>query len=98
VAYFVTLVLMTSLDLLAEPVTMKLGFWSWNNNIIPLQNYEMWLLTSIFIHGIIYLFKPKINAKISSIIIGVSTLFFGFFKYFTLGKSTFYYHLNEQKK
>ena len=71
-------VLMTSLDLLVEPVAMKLGFWSWKNHIIPLQNYAMWFLTSIFIHGIIYLFKPKINAKISFIIIGVSALFFGF--------------------
>ena len=71
-------VIMTSLDVLVEPVAMKLGFWSWENDIIPLQNYAMWFLTSIFIHAIIYLFKPKINAKISFIIIGVSALFFGF--------------------
>ena len=29
-------------------------------------------------HGIIYLFKPKKNTKISFIMIGVSALFFGF--------------------
>ena len=75
-------VLMTSLDLLIEPVAIKLGFWFWKNDIIPLQNYAMWFVTSIFIRGIIYLFQPKINAKISFIIIGVSALFFGFLNIF----------------
>jgi putative membrane protein len=75
-------VLMTFLDLIVEPVAMKLGFWSWKNDIIPLQNYAMWFLTSIIMHSIIYLFKPKINAKISFIIIGVSAFFFGFLNIF----------------
>ena len=75
---FLPPVLMTSLDLLIEPVAIKLGFWFWKNDIIPLQNYAMWFVTCIFIRGIIYLFQPKINAKISFIIIGVSALFFGF--------------------
>jgi len=69
--------LMTSLDFLVEPVAMKLGFWSWENDIIPLQNYVMWFLTSLIIHGIINLFNPKINPKISFIIIGIQVLFFG---------------------
>ena len=71
-------ILMTCLDLLVEPVAMKLGFWHWKNDIIPIQNYAMWFLTSILMHSVIYLFKPKINAKISFIIIGISALFFGF--------------------
>ena len=70
-------VLMTSLDYLVEPVAMKLDFWSWENDSIPLQNYAMWFLTSLFIHGIIYLFKPKINAKISIVVFSVQVLFFG---------------------
>ena len=45
--------LMTGLDYIVEPVAMKLGFWSWENNIIPLQNYVMWFVTSAVIHGII---------------------------------------------
>jgi putative membrane protein len=70
-------VLMTSLDFLVEPVAMKLDFWNWENEIIPLQNYLMWFITSIFIHGLIYFFRPKINPKISFIIIGTQLLFFG---------------------
>ncbi len=68
--------LMVGLDFLVEPVAMKLGFWSWENNIIPFQNYAMWFVTSLFIHLMISLFKPKINSKISFVIFGVQIVFF----------------------
>jgi putative membrane protein len=69
--------LMTTLDFIVEPVAMKLGFWVWENDVIPTQNYIMWFTTSIIIHGIIYLFRPKINAKISFIIFTAQVVFFG---------------------
>jgi putative membrane protein len=69
--------LMTSLDFLVEPVAMKLGFWNWENNIIPLQNYAMWFVTSIIIHVLIHSFRPKINIKISIVIIMSQLIFFG---------------------
>jgi putative membrane protein len=69
--------LMTSLDFLVEPIAMKLDFWNWKNEIIPLQNYLMWFITSIFIHGLIYFFRPKINAKVSFVIIVSQLIFFG---------------------
>jgi putative membrane protein len=73
---FIPPILMTGLDFIVEPVAMKLGFWSWENDVIPLQNYLMWFLTSIFIHGLIYSFKPKINAKISFIVFIAQLIFF----------------------
>ena len=69
--------LMTGLDFLIEPVAIQLKFWSWENNIIPFQNYLMWFLTSSVIHGIICLYRPKINAKISYVIIIAQLVFFG---------------------
>jgi putative membrane protein len=42
-----------------------------------LQNYLMWFITSIFIHGLIYFFRPKINAKVSFVIIVSQLIFFG---------------------
>lgn len=69
-------VLMVALDILVEPVAMKLGFWGWENDIIPIQNYVMWFVTSLVIHGIIYLFSPKVNARISYIIFGTQCVFF----------------------
>jgi putative membrane protein len=56
---------MTALDYFVEPVAMALGFWHWDD-VIPLQNYMMWFITSLVIHGLIHLFRPTINAKLVS--------------------------------
>jgi len=68
--------LMTGLDFFIEPVAMVLGFWSWENNLIPFQNFIMWFATSAFIHTIIYYFSPKINTKISFVVFIAQCLFF----------------------
>ncbi|MEC5164388.1 putative membrane protein [Flavobacterium sp. PL11] len=68
--------IMTGLDFFIEPVAMELGFWGWENNIIPFQNYVMWFVTSALIHGIIYYFRPEINAKISFVVLFVQFFFF----------------------
>jgi putative membrane protein len=75
-------ILMTALDFLVEPIAMKLGFWSWENDIIPLQNYAMWFLTSVIIQSIIWLFKPTLNTKISFAIVSLQVLFFGILSVF----------------
>jgi putative membrane protein len=75
-------IFMTGLDFLVEPIAMKLGFWSWENDIIPLQNYAMWFLTSVIIHSIIWLFRPTIKANISFAVLGVQVLFFGILSVF----------------
>ena len=76
--------LMTGLDYIVEPVAMKLGFWSWENNVIPLQNYVMWFATSAVIHTIIYFFCPVINSKISFVVLIAQIIFFGFLNIFVL--------------
>lgn len=35
---------MTLLDVLIEPVAIKLDFWQWENSIVPLQNYLAWFI------------------------------------------------------
>lgn len=79
-SYFLIVIpalIMTGLDFFIEPVAMKLGFWNWENNIIPLQNFVMWFITSIVIHSIIFYIKLKINAKVSAAIIVAQFIFFG---------------------
>ena len=39
--------LATSFDYIMEPAATKLGFWSWENDSIPLLNYLSWFLVSI---------------------------------------------------
>ncbi len=39
-------ILATLFDWIMEPVAMKLGFWQWMHNEIPLYNYLCWLIIS----------------------------------------------------
>lgn len=41
--------LMVCIDILIEPVAMRLDFWSWHNNVVPLQNYAGWFGVSFFL-------------------------------------------------
>jgi putative membrane protein len=38
--------LATFFDWIMEPVAMKMGFWQWQDNTIPLFNYVCWFLIS----------------------------------------------------
>ena len=46
---FFAAILMVFLDFLMEPVAIKLHFWNWKNDLIPLYNYVCWLLVSLVI-------------------------------------------------
>ena len=39
--------LMVVLDYFIEPVAMKMDFWSWPNNEVPLQNYIGWFMIAL---------------------------------------------------
>jgi putative membrane protein len=39
---------MTALDYFVEPVAMALGFWHWENDVIPLQNYDVFIKVLLF--------------------------------------------------
>lgn len=41
--------LMTLLDLLIEPVAIKLDFWDWQSELVPLQNYLAWFVISLIL-------------------------------------------------
>ena len=46
---FLVALLMVCFDLLMEPAAVKLDYWKWTNNHIPLRNYLMWFgLSFIF--------------------------------------------------
>lgn len=40
---------MTLLDVMIEPVAMRLGFWSWGWGTVPLQNYLAWFLAGFLL-------------------------------------------------
>ncbi|CAM4147576.1 carotenoid biosynthesis protein [Cytophagaceae bacterium 50C-KIRBA] len=44
--------LMTSLDLLIEPVAIHFDFWQWSGGQVPIQNFGAWWLVSFFFHWV----------------------------------------------
>ena len=49
-ASFLGATFMTLFDFIMEPVAVELGYWSWENGIIPFQNYAAWFLISFILH------------------------------------------------
>ena len=68
--------LMTLLDILIEPVATKLGFWTWKNNVIPVQNYIMWFIGSVMMQMILQKSDVKLNFKSCGIVFLLQILFF----------------------
>ena len=73
IAIFAAL-LMVVLDVIMEPVAIKLNFWNWDQNVIPIFNYITWFCVSLFIQ----LLWQKVNTKntIFEIIFIIQTIFF----------------------
>jgi putative membrane protein len=46
--------MMLVIDLFIEPVAINLGFWSWDNDTIPVQNYVAWFTISFCYFLIFY--------------------------------------------
>jgi uncharacterized membrane protein len=74
--------LMTSLDILIEPVAMQLDFWDWANHIVPLQNYAAWFVVSLSLSAtFFYLNVPKKN-QLAGYLFLLQILFFALNQYF----------------
>jgi putative membrane protein len=49
-------------DWIIEPVAMKLGYWQWQNSIVPFYNYACWFLISVALLLLFWRFSfQKIN-------------------------------------
>lgn len=69
-------VMLVVLDFFIEPVAMKYDFWSWKNDIIPLQNFIVWFLFSFLL--LLFFNKSKFNKenKLASTLYIVQLVFF----------------------
>jgi uncharacterized membrane protein len=47
---FFSSVLMVCLDVLIEPVAIRLDFWHWQNEQIPTQNFQAWFLIAFILN------------------------------------------------
>ena len=69
--------LMILLDILIEPLAPKLGFWVFDSEIAPIQNYIGWLLIAIPAQIIFYFGVDSKEKTFSSHLLIVNFLFFG---------------------
>lgn len=61
----ITALLAVGFDYILEPIAIKLDYWQWEQNVIPLKNYAAWFLIA-FISSIIFFkvgvkFTPAIS-------------------------------------
>jgi len=59
---------MVFIDFFIEPVAIKLGFWSWENNSIPIQNYIAWFSVSFVFFLLFYTMNFKKHNPIATIV------------------------------
>jgi putative membrane protein len=69
-------VLMICLDYLIEPVAIHLDFWHWENEQIPVQNFQAWFLVAFLLS---YFFLNGKFIKSNSLAILIFLLQFAFF-------------------
>lgn len=71
--------LMLVIDFFMEHSASTFDFWTFEGNIVPLQNYITWLLISLLFHGILRVLKIKGNRRFSLHVYLAQLLFFMFF-------------------
>ena len=73
---FMSATLMVLLDLLIEPVAIRLDFWHWQNEQIPTQNFQAWFLIAFMLNFIFLKAKfSKIN-PLATLLLILQFLFF----------------------
>lgn len=69
-------ILMVLLDYFIEPIAIKLNFWQWESNNVPVQNYIAWGLISFVLLYIFYLSPFKKYNPIALSFYIIQLLFF----------------------
>ena len=68
--------LAVSFDWLMEPVAVKLGFWQWQNGVIPNYNYLCWFVISFALQWLYRKMDFKKPNQFSHHLLVIQTLFF----------------------
>jgi bisanhydrobacterioruberin hydratase len=74
--------LIVLLDLFMEPVAMKLNYWSWQSNSVPIQNYIAWFLLSYVFSTFLAVFKIHARSALFRFYFITQLLFFIILKFF----------------
>lgn len=74
--------LLVGLDLLLEPVAMKYDFWTWDQGIIPLQNYLAWFVAAFLMLLFFYNLQFSKNNRLALLLFIVQFVFFSILNIF----------------
>lgn len=69
-------------DWIMEPVAMKLGFWQWENGVVPAYNYLCWFLVSVFLLVVLRRFSFARANHFAVHLFIIQLLFFGMLRTF----------------
>jgi putative membrane protein len=65
------------LDLLIEPVAVRLDYWQWAGDAVLLKNYLSWFLASVVMLSIYELFRFKYQSVVAPVFLLIQFIFFG---------------------
>lgn len=68
--------ILTAIDFLIEPVAVRFDYWSWNEGIIPVQNYIGWYLFTFLLFMLFRKMNFKKENKAAILLLFVQALFF----------------------
>jgi uncharacterized membrane protein len=69
-------ILMVLLDLLIEPVAIRLDFWHWQNEQIPAQNFQAWFLIAFVLNYVFLKMKFIKNNSLAPLLLVLQFFFF----------------------
>jgi len=78
VQILISSLMMIVYDLVMEQVAPRMDMWSWENAIIPLQNYMAWFVVSIFLFSLLKIFRINIANPMAVILLLCQFIFFLF--------------------
>lgn len=69
-----------------EPVAMKLDYWNWQDQVIPIQNHLAWFIIALLVFSVVVFTKINLKKKTLWYYVIVQWFFFlalnVFFRYF----------------
>ncbi len=68
--------LLVLLDILIEPVAVRLNYWHWASNTIPLSNYTCWFFVSAFMLVLFERFRFKQQGRVAPVFLVTQFVFF----------------------
>lgn len=69
-------VMMVLLDILIEPVAIKLDFWQWQGGKIPLQNFVGWFVTALILQLVFHYLRFDKKNILAKYVLSVQAIFF----------------------